>query len=250
MTDRRTSHLGDPGEPGATVALGAYVLGGLSEAEARAVGEHVAGCADCRAEVDDLQRVAEALDEVPPEFFLDGPPDESGAELTLQRTLREVRRAGATGGRRRGLPGLAGLAAAAAVVVAVGVAGVVVGRQSAPEGAAPTPSAPASTTVPGTVSAQATDPATGATMAVTLTPAAGWVRLTADVGGIPAGEECQIVVVGRDGGERVAGSWLVSESGAAEGTALDGFALVPPDEVRVVRVETLTGRRYVAVRPT
>ena len=90
-----------------------------------------------------------------------------------------------------------------------------------------------------------TDPTTGATLAVTVTPAAGWVRLAANVKGVPAGQECRLLVVARDGTRREAGSWLVSEAGERDGTALPGFALVAPDQVEAVEVENLDGRRFV-----
>jgi Putative zinc-finger len=227
--------------------LGAYVLGGLAEHEARAVTDHLAGCAQCREELAGLQEMADALEEVPEEFFLDGPPDD---DLVLQRTLREVRRhdgAGAATSRRtRVWPGVAA-AAVAGIVLAAG--GVVLGRGTAPEPSVAPPVTTTSPAVPGTVTAEQTDPGTGASMAVTITPAAGWVRLAADVDGIPAGEECQLVVVGADGRERVAGSWLVSEEGARTGTSLSTFALVAPEDVREVRVENLAGKRFVSVRP-
>ncbi len=70
-------------------------------------------------------------------------------------------------------------------------------------------------------------------MDVTITPAAGWVRLEALVTGISAGERCRIVVVGR--------------AGEAGGTSLSGVALVPPEDVTAVRVENLAGDAFVSV---
>ncbi|HEV7898242.1 MAG TPA: hypothetical protein VGP31_10405 [Planosporangium sp.] len=59
-----------------------------------------------------------------------------------------------------------------------------------------------------------------------MTPAAGWVRVHADVTGIKAGTRCRLMVVARGGAPVVAGSWLVSSKGESEGTSLDGSALV------------------------
>jgi len=55
------------GAPGGSAAhvemlLGAYLLGGLSKAEASAVHAHLACCSACQAEYDELAGVTELLD--------------------------------------------------------------------------------------------------------------------------------------------------------------------------------------------
>ena len=72
----------DPGE------LGALALGLLDPQRTRAVEEHLARCAACRRDLEDLTAVTDLLGEVPPEALLDGPPD---GDLVLQRTLRQIR---------------------------------------------------------------------------------------------------------------------------------------------------------------
>src|SRR5262245_2879563 len=42
-------------------ALGAYALGALDRAEAAGVAEHLAGCADCRAELEAYREIVDAL---------------------------------------------------------------------------------------------------------------------------------------------------------------------------------------------
>jgi hypothetical protein len=69
------------------------------------------------------------------------------------------------------------------------------------------------------------------------------VRVHAEVGGVAAGEQCRLYVVGRDGSRREAGSWLV----AADETTVDGSALLDPAEVTAVQVETFAGRPLVSV---
>ncbi|MFD0787383.1 anti-sigma factor, partial [Micromonospora azadirachtae] len=64
----------------------------------------------------------------------------------------------------------------------------------------------------------------------------------------PQGARCRLLVVGKDGSTVLAGSWLVSEKGAADGTPLDGSALIDPDQVDSVRVETTDGMPYAAVK--
>jgi hypothetical protein len=79
-----------------------------------------------------------------------------------------------------------------------------------------------------------------------MVPAAGWVRINAAVTGIPAGQACQLIVVGSDGQRETAGSWLVSESTAAQGVSLDGAVLLDPAAVTQVLVQNTSGHRFVA----
>lgn len=239
--------------------LGAYALGALEADEKHAVDEHLLSCPECRSELDGLAATTGLLGDLPPEAFLDGPPD--GGDLLLQRTLRQVRTevaaaAGVTAGRaapaRTGQRRFALVAAAAAVLVAVSLgSGVFVGRRSvstqaaAPTAVATTPASPAAS-VPGTRKVTAIDPNSGARMTATLIPAAGWVRIQADVGGVKAGQRCRLLVVSRSAGVVQAGSWLVSSKGEQNGTLLDGTALVAADDVRSVDVVTYEGVKLVS----
>jgi hypothetical protein len=83
-------------------------------------------------------------------------------------------------------------------------------------------------------------------MSVSLTPAAGWVRVHAAVQGVKQGEKCLLVVKSKQGEPMTAGSWLVSAQGEKQGTSLDGSALVAPDQVGSVDVVTTDGRTLVA----
>jgi hypothetical protein len=224
-------------------SLGAYALGRLGPDEARAVDAHLAECADCRREVAELAELRGMLDLVPREAFLDGPPD--NGELLLQRTLRQVR---AEQGEQ---PRWArSQAAAVVVVIALGAlgGGVLLGRQTAPGGEVQGPQSSAIQAAPGTRTGGATNPASGVSMAVSLTPAPGWVRVHAVVRGVPAGKRCQLLVVSRDGSAVLAGSWLGSDKGEQDGTSLDGSALVDPSRVSSVDVVTTDGERLVSVR--
>jgi hypothetical protein len=223
--------------------LGAYTLGVLPPDEVRAVDRHLETCADCRHELADLEAMRDLLGEVPPEAFLDGPPE--GGDLLLQRTLRQVRADRASGGRMRVLLVAAGVVAFAVVTMGVGV---LVGRQTAPTvGAQPPPPSATATAGPTPSTVTGKDPSTGATMTVSLTPAAGWVRVHAKVGGVPAGTQCVLQVVPVNGSPVTAGSWLVSAKGATDGTLLDGSALVAPDAVAAVRVVTVQGEKLISV---
>jgi anti-sigma factor RsiW len=225
-------------------ALGAYVLGALDDDEARELDEHVADCAECRAQLAELTGMREALGELPPEAFLEGPPE--GGDLLLQRTLRRVRTESSSTFLNRRVVGVA--AAVVAVALALG-GGVLLGRGNSGglTTALPTPStAPPSsaTVVPGTRVVSVTQD--GTRLTATITPAAGWIRVNASVTGIPQGQRCKIVVVSKSGEQEVAGSWVVSAKAAAAGTNLDGSALIDPSQVASIMVQNFDGHTFVS----
>jgi anti-sigma factor RsiW len=214
--------------------LGAHALGLLDAAQSRAVEEHLAGCPACRREWEELRGMVNLLDDVPPEAFLDGPPD---ADLMLHRTVRQVRAEAAAQRRRRRFV-LTGVAAATVAVMLGG--GVLIGWETAPP-------PPAAVAAAGAVELTGGG-APGVSMTATLTPATGWVRLSTSVKGIPPGERCYVVVVARDGTREIAGSWLVSQGGWRDGVTLDGSALVPLDQVAEVVIENESGKEFATAR--
>jgi hypothetical protein len=226
--------------------LAAYTVGLLDAQDARATEAHVKRCQHCLQELTELRHVDIALRELPPELFLDGPPQ--GGDLVLRRALRQVRQ---ERGVRRGHQRLAFVAAAVAVLAGVGAAGVALGRGIAGETitAAPaTPTAPAKPAAPGSRVLTGFDQPTGARMTATVTPAAGWVRIEATVVGIPAGERCMLVVVDRGRDRYIAASWLVSPTGEEKGTTVEGAAVVVPGDVTAVTVTNFEGREFVIAR--
>ncbi|MEV6282804.1 zf-HC2 domain-containing protein [Kribbella sp. NPDC051770] len=221
-----------------------YVDGELDTAGAEQVEQHLAGCESCREEVSALRELQSFLQEVPAEALLDGPPDD--ADLLLHRTLRQVRKESAAAGGGTGRGTVAAIAAVAAVAAVFG--GVVIGRNTGDEqpvaGPEPTPTA-SSTAVPGTKFASSVDPQTGARLTARVEPASGFVRVNVAVTGLPANEPCRLVVIGKDGRREIAGSWMVSEKGAANGTTLDGNALIDPADVTAVVIENTSGKQFV-----
>ena len=226
--------------------LGAYSLGALEPDEVREVDEHLAGCAECRQELAELDEMKEFLGEVPPEAFLDGPP--ADGDLLLQRTLREVRAAAVEPeveapaaasvgtGPKRGR----WLAVAAAVVVIAGAlgGGVLIGRQSVDTTVA--------TDVPaGSKQVTATDAQTGAKMATTVEPRAGWSWINVNITGLKAGAVCEMLVTDKAGKTYIAGSWVVSEKSAREGSRFGGGVLLPIDQVKSVEIKTVQGEHVV-----
>lgn len=215
----------DPGE------LSAHALGLLDGPQARAVEQHLTECVACRQEWSELRETVAVLDSVPPETFLDGPPDN---ELVRRRTLHAIRREAGAGRTRRRL----GLAVAAAVVAAALLgAGAFVGHQLTPP---PTPVAASDArTLQGVRD--------GVSMSATLTPAPGWVRVAASVRGIPPGQRCTLLVLAADGSEHVAGSWLVGTPGPTPPAPVQGSAIVDPAQVVAVAVRNDAGRVFVTL---
>jgi hypothetical protein len=255
--------------------VAAYAMNALSADESAAVQAHIADCDECQQELAQMREVAAGLGEVPKQAFLEGPPE--NAELLIQGTLRRIRAQGGasaaesitlvepvkTAGTDQPLsiaPSSAPVrparsagrfryrdlaVAAAAIVIAVG-AGSVIGRSTAPARTVaittPAPSATATAAVvPGTLQATSTDPKTGARLTAQVVPVSGWVRVTAAASGIKAGQRCTLYVVSRSGQRVQAGSWLVSDTGAAQGTTLQGSALVTPGDVAALEIQNSAG---------
>jgi hypothetical protein len=226
------------------VDIAGFLFDELSPEQRREVEEHLSGCAECRAEVHSLRDWQAALEAVPETMLLEGPPE--GGDLLLQRTLRQVRKE-SSGQRLRRTALLT--SAAAVVAVAVIGAGVLAGRATAPEPpiAQPPVASVLPTDVPGTRTGTAVDPNTGARITAAVAPAPGWVRVTAAVSGIPAGEHCVLEVVAKDGYAVQAGSWVVSPAGETGGTTLNGSALIDPADVGSVRVVNTAGKQFTSV---
>lgn len=222
-------------------SLGAYVLGALDENEAREVGDHLTGCARCRAQVDSFAEVKATLDEMPPEIMLEGPPERS--DLLLQRTLRQVRRERRVGLRTRNIVTSAG------VVIAVAAAlggGLVLADSNEPAG--PVAEPPAADLPAQSLASVLHLHGASHSMLLTATvlPADGWVRVSAWVAGIPVGQKCRLVVVSKAGQAEVAGSWLASPQAVTSGMTLDGAALVSANQVESVEVQDFTGHTFVS----
>ncbi len=229
----------DPGE------LSAHALGLLTGAQARAVEQHLAGCAACRLEWSELREATTRLDAVPPEMFLDGPPEN---DLVLQRTLRQIR---TETGSRRNRRRFGQVAAAAVVAAALLGAGAFVGQQLVPQPSvvaapAPVPAPPPAPVPEGALTAAGSQGPV--TMSATITPANGWVRLAATVRGIPPGERCSLIVLAKDGSEHLAGSWLVGQPSPVPGAPLQGSTIIDPAEVAGVTVRNEAGREFITVR--
>ncbi|GAA1476747.1 hypothetical protein GCM10009623_11930 [Nocardioides aestuarii] len=125
--------------------LGGYALGHLTPAEEDRVRAHLDGCAECRAELAEIQPVADRLGLVDPAAHADRPlPAPDLGDRISRAVADEIEREGrddlATARDRRRRVARWGAVAAAAVLVAA-LAGGVVGRATVPQ-AAPVPTEP------------------------------------------------------------------------------------------------------------
>lgn len=164
--------------------------------------------------------------DTPEELFLEGPvPD--GEELLL-RTVAEVRRRSARSARTRvALLTTAVLVACAALTGAGAILGRMLGG-------------PASTAE---TSVTATDPRTGAHLAVALASADDGTTMDVTVTGLPVGTACQLTYVGKDGTRLTdGGGWRVP----ADGRPIRTHVWIPESDLAEIDVTTSVGAELVA----
>lgn len=216
--------------------LGAYVLDLLDPDEVEQVRWHLARCVPCRTEHGRLRRTRELLARIPSAWLATGPPAEGSRALA--GALRSIRARGGNpeAPRRRVLALAAGLLA---------VFSGFVGYRIKPAAAPPPP--PPSPSISALMIATGTDSRTRVTMTASVIPAMDWVRVRVSVTGIPAGQDCRLVVVRHDGTSEIAGGWTTSRRGETEATVLDGSAAIPVEQVAAVAVQNTAGTTFVRV---
>jgi hypothetical protein len=230
-------------------SLGALVLSALDPVDEQRVREHVAGCADCAAEVAELERTVKVLDLAGPEALVGmepGPvphprvPVEFGtgtaaeSELpgprVLDGLLAAVEAQRRRDRRRRLGVGLAA-AAAAAVVAGVGVAAVDNPPAAVPD-AAPTTPAP---------DAQLRGTADQIVLDVGVWERGWGAAVHVSIAGVPGGSTCSLVAVRDDGVREVAATWTVPSAGYdPDAGPLDVDGAVGMQAARVSRFEVVT----------
>lgn len=144
----------------------------------------------------------------------------------LERALGLVRAERTRDRRRRGAVVAAVGSALAAAVLA---GGVHLGRQHAPGERVLVASSPA-----------------GVHLTTTVTPAGGWVRLRAEVDGIPPGYRCRLVVTDTGGHHHVAGGWVAP---GRDRTTLAGAAAVAPADLSAISIVTTDDRTLITTTP-
>jgi anti-sigma factor RsiW len=207
------------------VDVGAYVVDALEPDERQALAAHLPTCAECTAELRDLERLPALLALVPGPAA--GEPVPVPSELAFRRLQRSAtgahpaRHRAARAPRRRWLL----LAAAVIVLGGAGAAGVVATSGSAG---------------PETVSASA-----GALhVQAAITPVASGSRIALTLSGVPQGQQCELTVQAGDGHWETASRWTADYAGTAQVT---GTVRIAPGDLKQMVVRTPDGRRLVTL---
>lgn len=221
-------------------ALGVYILGAISPADRSTVDRHLAGCADCRAELTGLAALPGRLGSVPAADVtsLGGRDAAEGAgrrerppDVPLQTLLARTARIRKRLRWRR-------LAVAAAAVLIVG-GGAVAGSRVLYAPA----TRPAASAVPWAATVTGSDPQTGMSATVRYLRQPWGLALQVQVSGISAGTRCELQVIDARGQDVSAGSWTVAAGYArAWYPASSPF---PPADVRGFEITTARGKDLV-----
>lgn len=207
------------------IEVGAYVVDALEPDERMRVRAHLATCPDCRATLRELQGLPRLLAQVPAPDAQPRVLPEAPSELAFRRFQH---RAAATRPRARAQGSPAGrprrwvLAAAAAAVVGVagGIGGVVATR--------------------GPAGSTAVSASSGAIHArAELTASSGGTTIDLALGGVPSGQQCELVAVSRDGRWETASDWTATYTGTAH--VVSAVRMKPQDIQRLV-IRTPDGR--------
>ncbi|GLW10348.1 hypothetical protein Misp01_54760 [Microtetraspora sp. NBRC 13810] len=249
------------------MSLGVHALGALDRDEAALVEAHLADCAECRAEYEELAGVSAFLAKVSEQDIAHaGSPPHAVLDRLLSAKARRRRRA------RLFLvaASVAGLAVLGGVVVRAGLTGSggVDSQAAAPASASFTASPPAQDRRAGQefgeplvatgpsgqrsrtgppAEAVPKDEATAAKADVDVQQKNGEVRahlklfartsgsaVQIALSGVPGGTHCSLIAVAHDGSRDAAGSWRVSTAGYERFTGSTGFAPGAIDRFDVV----------------
>ncbi|WP_432829135.1 zf-HC2 domain-containing protein [Dactylosporangium sp. CA-092794] len=200
--------------------LGAYVLGGLGDADQTAVDAHLSTCAECRAEAGRLAAVPELLQRLPtgPAAALE-PPSRAGLDSFLRRA------------RPRRLPVM--VLSAVCVVLAV-LAGVLALRPAAqPRPQALPPASASATAQPGTVVQFVPAGGSGLSGRATLTPRQWGVSVSLELTGLPGDGPFVMKVLGRGGQAEQAACWGRTSTAQARVTGASSIQLANVDAVTI-----------------
>jgi hypothetical protein len=190
-----------------TVSLGAYLLGALDPAERSDFEDHIATCANCKAELLRLAPLPGLLQRLSPadyaaieaeDEFSDWPPEVYPMEAELvepfPEELEEPHEPARPGWLRRYRATL--VAAAAVLLLALGGFAFL------------EPDAPTTTVTASPVSWSAVDPVTGVHGRVDLIKRGWGTEVHLSMEQVPSGRKlCHLIVYSKDGNSEIAGQW-------------------------------------------
>jgi anti-sigma factor RsiW len=234
------------------IALGAYVLDALQPVERAEIEAHLAGCAGCREELAGLVGLPAVLSRLSAEEAVaagsgvgaaagaGAPPapglrvgSAAGSRPTLvERTIAELRERR----RRQRLRWRVGVATGGAAVIALAAAvGVLVVTR-------PAPIAPV---VAAVARLSGVDQSTGVRASAELYAETWGTSIHLDVSGVTPGDQCELVAIGPDGSQQVAGTWKVGYTGGVE---IDGATGLTPGQLSSLQIVTTSGSELVALQ--
>ncbi|WP_055590155.1 anti-sigma factor family protein [Peterkaempfera griseoplana] len=252
------------------LALGGYVLGTLPSAEMEQVRIHLAECAECRAEHARLaglpallatvteaeasgrtvpaadrdlagllvRRAAESAQDSPPQQAAVPAASEAPAGGVLDGLLQQA----AARRRRTWRLQLAGAAASLAFIAAA--AG---GTWLAAVGSVSSQATPPGQTAPTAWRAfSGSDPTTGVSASVKVSPSAWGSVLQISAKGAPAGITCRLEAVGPGGARAEGATWRAGEY--ASGTTIPGAVAMSPGVIDHFEILADNGQRLVTIR--
>jgi anti-sigma factor RsiW len=206
-------------------ALGAQVLGRLSEDEDAALRAHLEGCAACRAEAQLLAPLARLLPLADPEQVSGAPSAPAGLRKRVERAVVQEERAERKRTRRRFAFGFSGALAAAAAIAAALV--LALGN----DGGGPARQA------------RFASLPSGVQVAAKLEPRDLGSQIKVHVDGVRPGTKCTVFLSGDNGKRVAAGSFRYAYHGDGDSAVLT--AALPPSEARLMTIragkQTFTG---------
>jgi hypothetical protein len=220
--------------------VGAYLLGALDEAEMTRFEEHLAGCAQCGRELDELSGLPPLLEEMRENGVAFARlPD---GDALLHRLLADVSGLRRTRKRRR----LAAVAAAAVLVVG----GPTVAVLSTDGGSGGSPVAARTFA---TDQRSASDPATGVKATVGIADKGWGSAVDLRLSGVRGPRTCSLVAVGQDGSRQTVATWSVptvgyGTSNQPQPLTVHGAAGLHKADISRFDVRDTTGNLLVSVR--
>jgi anti-sigma factor RsiW len=208
-----------------TIDVAAYLLDALDADEADRLSVHLADCADCRREYDELSGLPVLLGSLTPADVEDVVAPAELPDTLCDALLAEA----AQRRRRRTRHHLLGVAAAVVVTVACVVAGVT-GTGGHPQ--------------PAAVTVSATNPATHVHANATLMPREWGTEVHLQLSGITWAQHCVLVVSSAAGQRDTAASWVANYQGDLD---IDGTTAIPTGQITHLDVVTTAGRLLLRV---